>query len=213
MDDLKCLFFNFGQALVYLLSEVAYSEVAGLSNIEWDAVEVAGHVLESFLQRKSVLKSLSSRELSDDQIIGILNDQKLLFATEMCEDLFWSSVDLDLYSGNNDWLEIMHKYWERFYCWPYQNNYGYSLCSKSELFLNQSAGFYYKRIWAKLLAADIYECFEIGNDHDVAVKFRKSFLAMGGSCSTRDKCLMFMDREPKIDALLNMFDKHKSSFQ
>lgn len=53
-------FHKFGKALQHLLTDVPYTEVAGLSNIEWDAVDVTMHFMGNWLDDYSVIKLISS---------------------------------------------------------------------------------------------------------------------------------------------------------
>ncbi|KAL9899649.1 uncharacterized protein ACN427_007241 [Glossina fuscipes fuscipes] len=59
MDDLRMVFKTFGSALQHILTEAPFTDLAGLSNIEWDASQVAGCVLSNFLDNPSILKTIS----------------------------------------------------------------------------------------------------------------------------------------------------------
>lgn len=41
-------YFQFGHALQHLLTRVPYSEASGLTNIEWDAVEVCSNFMQNW---------------------------------------------------------------------------------------------------------------------------------------------------------------------
>ncbi|KAL9871213.1 uncharacterized protein ACN2A1_014915 [Glossina fuscipes fuscipes] len=59
MDDLRMVFKTFGSALQHILTEAPFTDLAGLSNIEWNASQVAGCVLSNFLDNPSILKTIS----------------------------------------------------------------------------------------------------------------------------------------------------------
>ena len=76
------------------------------------------------------------------------------------------------------------------------------------MFAGGYAAGYYSYKWAEVLAADAFAAFkEVGLDDDVAVKevalrFRDTVLALGGSKPAADVYQLFRGREPTADALL-----------
>ncbi|GFT46731.1 hypothetical protein TNCV_1316872 [Trichonephila clavipes] len=74
-DDLKILMKKFGHLLQHSLTTVPYNEVAGLTNLEWDVVNVCPFVMNSFLKHYKTCSSLSKHVDSGKQISPELHDQ------------------------------------------------------------------------------------------------------------------------------------------
>ena len=103
-DDAITLFHEFGHGLHHLLTQVEERDVAGISGVEWDAVELPSQFMENFCWEWEVLRSLSAhvdtgaalpRELFD-KMLAAKNFQSGLQTLRQVE---FSLFDLLLHSG------------------------------------------------------------------------------------------------------------------
>ncbi|XP_053690088.1 uncharacterized protein LOC128738756 [Sabethes cyaneus] len=219
IDDVQILFHKFGHALQHMLTEVHYSEVAGLSNVEWDAVEVSGFVLTSLLQNSDVIRSISSHygtgeTLPDLCVDSILKRHKHLAGYELCRELYFSNLDLDLHLQSDYWLDIVKKLYPQFHPFPLDKKDAHP-CSMSPIFSGDWGAAYYSRIWSRMVAADVYSAFveakQTGQQSDVGLRFRNTFLALGGGCHPSEVFRRFRGRDPSPKALINALDINKAS--
>lgn len=211
LADVKNLLSKFGNALQHLLTECDYSGVAGVSNVEWDAVETCGNVLVHFLYHPNVLKSMTANytnqdPLPDDLIAALQEEWKHLAGYKLCEELYRSNLDLELHTKKDFWLDIVKRLWPQHIVFPLDKKDSH-LCSFASIFSGQWGAAYYSHVWARLLAADVYSAFyEVQNDPDsvkaVGKRFRETYLALGGSCHPSEVFRRFRGRDPCPKALL-----------
>lgn len=210
--DVSLLFHKFGYALQHLLTRTSYSEVSGLSNIEWDVVEVCGYVLSQWLYNKDVIHSISSHcdseeKLPADMLNMLVNIRKHTAGLDLCRELYLSALDLELHSTKDFWLDIVRKLWPRYRCFPLDKMDSHP-CSFTHIFVEEWASAYYSHVWARVIAADVYSAFhEAQGDEqqivDVGKRFRDTFLALGGSCNPSEVFRKFRGRDPSPKALLS----------
>ena len=76
--------------------------------------------------------------------------------------------------------------------------------SFSHIFAGGYAAGYYSYKWAEVLAADAFSAFEESGifNTEVADRFRREILEVGGSRDFMDAYVAFRGRKPTIDALL-----------
>lgn len=211
ISDVRKLFTNFGRALQHLLTEVEHNEIAGCSNIEWDAVEICGNVLVHILHHPMTIKSISGHYTNDEQLPNTLIDaiqvQRQHFAgLDLSHELYLSAVDLELYTNNQFWGDIVKELWPQFMSLPMDKKDSH-LCSFAAIMSGEWAAAYYSHIWSRLLAADVYSAFhEVGTNltevQAVGKRFRETFLALGGGCHPSEVFRRFRGRDPSPNALL-----------
>ncbi|KAL3285219.1 hypothetical protein HHI36_019333 [Cryptolaemus montrouzieri] len=212
LKDVNNLFYRFGHALQHLLTRTSYSEVSGLSNIEWDMVEVSGHVFSHLLNNEEVIRSISSNyetgeKLPENLIRSILGIKKHMAGLDLCRELYLSAVDLELYSTNDYWVKIVKNLWPQFRSFPL-DKYDSHLCSFTQIFTEEWAAAYYSHVWSRMIAADVYSAFEEvqGNDQqivEVGKRYRDTFLALGGSVHSSKIFRHFRGRDPSPQAFLD----------
>uniref|UniRef100_A0A6P7FIT4 Probable cytosolic oligopeptidase A isoform X1 n=1 Tax=Diabrotica virgifera virgifera TaxID=50390 RepID=A0A6P7FIT4_DIAVI len=210
--EVKSLFHKFGNNLQHLLTRTNYSEVAGLSNVEWDAVEVCGYLLSHWLNNKSVIDSITSHcetgeKLPEDMYKSLVHTDKHMAGLDLCRDLYLASLDLELHTSKEFWLDIVKM------LWPEHRNFtlhkiDVHLCSFTQIFSEEWAAAYYCHIWSRMIAADIYSAFyEVRSDEEqtkeVGRRFRNLFLALGGSVDPGQIFREFRGRDPSPKALLS----------
>ncbi|XP_019871362.2 uncharacterized protein LOC109599775 [Aethina tumida] len=210
--EVKALFQRFGHLLMHVLTRTSYSELAGLSNVEWDAVEVSGHVLTHWLQNKEVIRSISCHRDSEDKLpdnlFEVLNNvHKHMAGLDLCRELYLSALDLELHSTKDFWLDIVKKLWPQYRLFPL-DKYDSHPCSFTQIFSDEWGAAYYSHLWSRMIAADVYSAFhEVQNDEqkvvDVGKRFRDTFLSLGGSSHPSQTFRNFRGRDPSLKALIN----------
>lgn len=216
--DVNLLFHKFGHALQHLLSRTDYSEVSGSSNIEWDVVEVCGHVLSHWLQNESTYKLISSHYKNEDKLPtnmfeSLMNVHKHTAGLELSRELYLSALDMELYSSKTFWLDIVRKLWPVYRCFPLDKIDSHP-CSFTQIFTEEWAAAYYSHVWSRVIAADIYSAFHEVRDNeeqilDVGKRFRHTYLALGGGCHPSEVFRKFRGRDPSPKALLKSLGLRK----
>ncbi|XP_058836406.1 uncharacterized protein LOC131692984 [Topomyia yanbarensis] len=218
LDDVQILFHKFGHALQHMLTETHYSDVAGLSNVEWDAVEVSGFVLTCLLQDPDVLRSISSHygtgeTLPDAFIQAIQKRHTHLAGYELCRELYFANLDLELHLRSDYWLDIVKQLYPQFHSFPLDSKDAHP-CSMTTIFSGDWGAAYYSRLWSRMLAADVYSAFVKakgkGQQAEVGRRFRDTFLALGGACHPSEVFRQFRGRDPSPIALLQALGIYKN---
>lgn len=211
--DVETLFRNFGKSLQHLLTQVNYNDLAGLSNIEWDAVDVSGLVMSHMILHGNTLKTLSGhyttdQPLPDNLIEAIKAEKKHMAGYELSRELYLATLDLELYSKSHFWMDVVKELWPQFCLIPLEKKDSH-VCSFSEIFSGDYPAAYFSHIWSKVIAADIYSNFyEVRNNEQnvqaVGKRFRDTYLALGGSVHPSEVFRKFRGRDPSSKALLKM---------
>ncbi|KAJ6638769.1 putative cytosolic oligopeptidase A [Pseudolycoriella hygida] len=209
--DVETLFKNFGKALQHLLTQVHYNELAGLSNIEWDVVEVSGLVMSHMLLHGNTLKKISShytteQPLPDNLIEAIKMEKQHMAGFMLSRELYFTTLDLELYSKPQFWMDVVKELWPQFCLLPLDGRDSH-VCSFTDIFSGDYAAAYFSHIWAKVIAADIYSNFyEVRNNEQnveaVGKRFRDTYLSLGGSVHPSEVFRKFRGRDPSPKALL-----------
>ncbi|XP_058445531.1 uncharacterized protein LOC131426664 [Malaya genurostris] len=210
LDDVQILFHKFGHALQHMLTETHYSEVAGLSNVEWDAVEISGFVLTSLLRDSDVIRSISSHygsgeTLPDALIQSIQKRCTHLAGYDLCRELYFANLDLELHLRTDYWLDIVKKLYPLYHTFPLDKKDSHP-CSMTTIFSGDWGAAYYSRLWSRMVAADVYKAFadakNKNQEAEVGRRFRDTFLARGGGCHPSEVFRQFRGRDPAPKALL-----------
>lgn len=209
--EVKTLFQRFGKAMQHLLTRTNYSEVAGLSNVEWDTVEVSGHVLTHWLYNKNVIDSISCHCDSEDKLPqqmfqSLVNMHEHMAGLDLCQELYLSALDLELHSTKEFWMDIIKRLWPEYSCFNL-DQLDWHPCSFTQIFSDEWGAAYYSHVWSRMVAADVYSAFhEVRGDEqqilDVGKRYRDTFLALGGSEHAGQIFREFRGRDPSPKALL-----------
>lgn len=216
--ETKNLFQKFGNNLQHLLTRTKYSEVAGLSNVEWDAVEVCGNVLSHWLHNKTVMDSITSHcetgeKLPNEMFEVLVQSEKHMAGLDLCNEMYLAYLDLELHSMKDYWLDIVKRMWSDYKCFKL-HKLDVHPCSFIQIFGDEWGAAYYSHIWSKMIAADIYSAFyEVrDNEHktlEISKRFRDSFLSLGGSVHPGQIFREFRGRDPSPKALLRSLGLRK----
>ena len=211
-DEVITLFHEFGHTLHHLLTTVDFPSISGINGVAWDAVELPSQFMENFAWNTEVLKSLSSHyqtgaSLPDELIEKLQASRVFQAGMQMLRQLEFALFDWEIHSqapesfgSVNDVLNAVRKEVAVFQA-PDFNRMAHGF---SHVFGGSYAAGYYSYKWAEVLAADAFSAFlEEGLfNPEVAARFRREILEVGGSRDIGAAFEAFRGRPPTIDALL-----------
>lgn len=213
--DVETLFHEFGHGLQHMLTEVEHGGAAGINLVEWDAVELPSQFMENFCYHKDTLLSFA-KHYDTGEVLPMELFEKIVKAKNfqagmgMTRQLFLGQLDLELHSTDinvNTPSDIQLKIANEYLIMkPLEDDF--QLNSFLHIFAGGYSAGYYSYKWAELLSADAFGMFEeygLENDNQVEMlgrKFRKTFLAQGGSRHPLEVFVDFRGREPDHEALL-----------
>ncbi len=215
--EVETLFHEFGHGLQHMLTTVDLRDAAGISGVEWDAVELPSQFMENWcLHRPTLMKMAihfeTGEPLPEDLYLKLQAAKTYRAATVMLRQLQLGMTDLALHYGYDpksgespfDVERRILSITSLLSPLP-ENRF---LCSFQHIFAGGYSAGYYSYKWAEVLSADAFGAFEdAGLDDDAAVaqtglRFRDTVLAQGGSRHPMDIFRDFRGREPDPNALL-----------
>ena len=206
MREVETIFHEFGHATQCMLTKVGEEDAAGISLVEWDAVEVASQFNENWC-----LDDRTGIKVPADLKKKVRDAKNFREATGCRRQLAFAKTDMLLHLGaakdGRTPRDVKNEVFRHFDM-PFIEAEDRFLCSFTHIFAGGYAAGYYGYKWAEVMSADCYGAFEeAGLADDAAVKrvgraFRDTILALGGSESAYDVFRRFRGREPEIDALL-----------
>ncbi|KAJ0178094.1 hypothetical protein K1T71_005917 [Dendrolimus kikuchii] len=210
-NEVTMLFQRFGHSLRHLLTKANYSEVAGLSNVEWDAAEVCGQVMTHWLYDPNTIRAISGHfntdePLSEDIVKNLQNIRGHMAGYNLCKELYLSKLDLELHTKKTFWRDLVKELWPKYHVLPLDKYDSHPL-SFTKIISEEWGAAYYCRLWSRMIAADIYSAFEETKQGDqdilaVGKRYKDTFLAVGGSCHPSEVFRRFRGRDPSPHALL-----------
>lgn len=214
--EVETLFHEFGHGLQHMLTTVDDSGAAGISGVEWDAVELPSQFMENWCYHEDTLKSLTrhvdtGERLPDELFRKIIGGRTWRAASAMVRQLHFGMTDLALHTADSPSLEevlrIDQEIAGRTLAIPPLPEDRF-LCSFSHIFAGGYAAGYYSYKWAEVLSADAFSAFEdAGLNNGNAIqstgqRFRDTVLAKGGSEHPGEIFRQFRGRDPEIGPLL-----------
>ncbi len=220
--EVETLFHEFGHGLQHMLTTIDEADAAGISGVEWDAVELPSQFMENWCYHRPTVASISGHyetgELLPDELFEKLKASRTFRAgSATLRQLTFGMTDMLLHGGftppqDGDDLgetvfDVQSKVVEKTSVLPMLEE-DRMLCSFSHIFSGGYAAGYYSYKWAEVLSADAFSAFEeAGLDNEDAVakvgrRFRDTVLALGGSRHPMDVFREFRGREPDPAPLL-----------
>ena len=210
-DDVVTLFHEFGHGLHHMLTQVDEMAVAGISGVEWDAVELPSQFMENFCWEWSVLSRLTAHVDSGESLPRPLFDRMLAARNfqsglQTLRQVEFALLDMRIHTEAEapariqavidqvrDEVSVNPP--------PAFNRFQHSF---SHIFAGGYSAGYYSYKWAELLSADAFAAFEEEGvfNPEIGQRFRREILEAGGSRPAMDSFKAFRGREPNIDALL-----------
>ena len=220
-DEVETLFHEFGHGLQHMLTKVDEPEVAGISGIEWDAVELPSQFMENWCYHRETLLGMTGHfetgePLPEHYFEKLVAARKFQAATFMMRQLMLGMTDMALHadydpvSSVQSPLDVMHEVARRTALLPLLPEDRF-LCSFSHIFAGGYAAGYYSYKWAEVLSADAFGAFtEVGLDNREDIgragrRFRDTVLALGGSVEPMEVYRQFRGRAPSTHALLEQY--------
>jgi oligopeptidase A len=194
-----------------MLTQVNDVGVAGISGVEWDAVELPSQFMENFCWEWEVLKHLTAHVDTGQALPRTLYDKMLAAKNfqsglQTLRQIEFSLFDMRLHAEPGSQADIQGLLDEvraevAVLVPPRFNRFQHGF---SHIFSGGYAAGYYSYKWAEVLSADAWSAFEEAGPLDIATgrRYRQAILEAGGSRPAMESFKAFRGREPKIDALL-----------
>jgi oligopeptidase A len=218
--EVQTLFHEFGHGLQHMLTRVDYPDAAGISGVEWDAVELPSQFMENWCYHKRTLTGMTAHvdtgaPLPDELFEKLVAARNFRAGSDMLRQLTFGLTDLELHTrfdpqGSDSIFDVQRRVMERTSVLPMLPD-DRSLCSFQHIFSGGYAAGYYSYKWAEVLSADAFGAFEeAGLDNETAIRsvgrrFRDTVLAMGGGRHPMDVFRDFRGRDPDPQALLRQY--------
>ena len=210
-DEVTTLFHEFGHGLHHMLTQVNDVGVAGISGVEWDAVELPSQFMENFCWEWEVLKHLTAHVDTGEPLPRALYDKMLAAKNfqsglQTLRQIEFSLFDIRIHAeqGSEDRIQQIAdevRAEVAVFTPPAFNRFQHSF---SHIFAGGYAAGYYSYKWAEVLSADAWSAFEETSalDPETGRRYREAILEAGGSRPAMESFKAFRGREPRIDALL-----------
>ncbi|CAH2073225.1 unnamed protein product [Thlaspi arvense] len=215
--EVETVFHEFGHALQHMLTKEDEGLVAGIRNIEWDAVELPSQFMENWCYHRDTLMSIAKHyqtgeTLPENVYKKLLAARTFRAGSLSLRQLKFATVDLELHTkytpgGTESIYDVDRRVSIKTQVIPPLPEDRF-LCSFSHIFAGGYAAGYYSYKWAEVLSADAFSAFEdAGLDDIKAVKetgqrFRNTILALGGGKAPLQVFVEFRGREPSPEPLL-----------
>ncbi len=215
-DDVITLFHEFGHGLHHLLTEIDYPEVAGISGVEWDAVELPSQFMENFAWQREALdlfaRHWQSGETMPEDLFRRMHAARHFHAgLFLVRQLEYALFDFRLHlEYDPDSGARVQRFLDEVRAEvavitpPSWNRMAHAF---AHIFADGYSAGYYSYLWAELLSADAFSQFEENGIFDRATgqAYRRNILAVGGSRPALESFVEFLGREPSPNALLRSY--------
>jgi oligopeptidase A len=212
-SEVVTLFHEFGHTLHHLLTEIDYPSIAGINGVAWDAVELPSQFFENYAWLPEVLGRITGHyetgePLPGEKIETMNRSRRFMAGLAMVRQLEFALFDFRLHhlgvpAEGGAVLELLDAV-RRDVAVIEQPAYNRFPNSFAHIFGGGYSAGYYSYKWAEVLAADAFAAFNETSpfDAEVADRFRRSVLAVGGSKEALEAFVDFRGREPRIEPLL-----------
>lgn len=215
--DVETLFHEFGHGLQHMLTKVDFTGAAGISNVEWDAVELPSQFMENWCYHRDTLLTLARHVdtgelLPEDLYQKIVAARTFMTGSAILRQVRFGWTDIELHhryrSGSGESVrQLSQRIAEQSSILKPLPEDAF-LCAFTHIFAGGYAAGYYSYFWAEVLSADAFAAFEEAGLNDEASiaeighRFRDTVLALGGSRHPMEVFKAFRGREPSTQALL-----------
>ena len=218
-NEVTTLFHEFGHALQHMLTTEDAGPVAGINQVDWDAVELPSQFMENFCYDKKVLKKIGKHHetgepLPDDLFEKLVKSKNFGSGTRYLRQCHFAMTDLELHArykpgeGADAVFAAEARISEKTMLMPAIPEDRF-LCGFGHIFAGGYSAGYYSYLWAEVLSADAFGAFEeagaLEDDATLSAtgaEFAGTVLAMGGGAAPMEVFKAFRGREPSVEALL-----------
>jgi oligopeptidase A len=223
-SEVTTLFHETGHGLQHMLTEVTHAPAAGISGVEWDAVELPSQFMENFCFDEATMYGADGRAglakhyqtgqpLPRDLFEKLCKQKTFQAGMGMVRQLNLGALDMALHhrfdpnDASTSPFELQRQIAQTFSVIPPLETDRF-LCGFSHIFAGGYSAGYYSYKWAEVLSADAFAAFEeVGLENEEAVRavgrrFRETVLALGGGTPPAEVFKAFRGREPDPQALL-----------
>lgn len=209
--EVVTLFHEFGHALHFLLSMVEVPGVAGISGVEWDAVELPSQLMENFAWEWEILQRISAHEETGESLPRSLYDKMLaarnfLSGMQLLRQVEMALFDMRIHAepaSATSVQAVLDDVRREISIMPppeynrFQNGFAH-------IFAGGYAAGYYSYLWAEVLAADAWSVFEKAGplNTETGRRYLAAILERGGSRPMSENFVDFVGRPPSVTALL-----------
>ncbi|MCP9888808.1 M3 family metallopeptidase [Cyanobium sp. ATX 6A2] len=216
-EEVETLFHEFGHGLQHMLTTVERPQAAGISNVEWDAVELPSQFMENWCYDRTTLMGMarhwqSGAPLPEEEYQKLLAARTFMGGTATLRQVHFALTDLRLHSqwapDSGQSPEQLRRELARTTTVLEPIPEDAFLCSFSHIFAGGYSAGYYSYKWAEVLSADAFSAFEeVGLEDEEQVvatgrRFRDTVLSLGGSRSPAEVFEAFRGRAPSPEALI-----------
>lgn len=115
--EVQTLVHEFGHGLQHMLTTVEVGAAAGISLVEWDAVELPSLFMEFWCYHADTLRTMASPSMPDSLLTRLLASRKFRAASDMLRQLYFAALDMALHTQEDAAdrvLEVQAEVAERF---------------------------------------------------------------------------------------------------
>ena len=216
-EEVETLFHEFGHGLQHMLTTVEEPEAAGISNVEWDAVELPSQFMENWCLDHATLMGMArhwqtGEPLPESEFIKLRSSRTFNAGLATLRQVHFALSDLRLHSQWTPELGVSPDGLRREIAAtttvmdPIPEDQ--FLCAFGHIFAGGYSAGYYSYKWAEVLSADAFSAFEeVGLDQEDQVRetgarFRDTVLSLGGSRSPAEVFEAFRGRPASTEALI-----------
>ena len=216
-EEVETLFHEFGHGLQHMLTTVDEPEAAGISNVEWDAVELPSQFMENWCLDHATLMGMARHwqtqdPLPETEFKKLQTSRTFNAGLATLRQIHFALTDLRLHSVWSPELEITPNAMRRDIAVtttvmpPIPEDE--FLCAFGHIFSGGYSAGYYSYKWAEVLSADAFAAFEeVGLDKEediqaTGARFRDTVLSLGGSQSPAAVFAAFRGRPASTEALI-----------
>ena len=216
-EEVETLFHEFGHGLQHMLTTVDEPEAAGISNVEWDAVELPSQFMENWCLDQNTLMGMArhwqtGEPLPQAEVEKLRSSRTFNAGLATLRQVHFALTDLRLHSQWTPQLGLTPDQFRRDIAStttvmePIPEDR--FLCAFGHIFAGGYSAGYYSYKWAEVLSADAYAAFEeVGLDQEDQVRatgarFRDTVLSLGGSRAPTEVFKAFRGRVASSEALI-----------
>lgn len=211
IDNVETAFHEFGHALHGLLTQCTYPSVSGTS-VKHDFVEMFSQFNENWAFQPELLAKYAKNDKGEvipsalvDKILAASRFNQGFMTSELCAAAMLDMKWHELTSVDNIDIDAFEAKVTREIGLIPEIGYRYRTTYFNHIFSGEYCAGYYGYLWAEVLDKDAFSIFEeSGNvwNKELAMKFKQTFLEMGGKEEPMTLFQQFAGREPNNAAFL-----------